>query len=257
MPPLSIIRLKRKKQNQSKGKTKRRKWNVLIPNWYGQVKVNKEDMGWRSTGSSRHQNDVLHVTCRLIFSRFIVFCPLDFHKSVQPSLLSHTSPTSTQNFRGFMNLFGIILVIMNARLVVENFVKYGWLLKVNVESFLTTWDETWPGAMAAIGKKPLKRCDWLFAHRHMLISLLLIDFWDICSIDHHMSHRIAHSRSTSCSQSISFSYHWHLAYHSYRMCLSDPTNHYHLCTYVVIIRLYLDSYYVDIIDEISIICTCL
>ena len=39
------------------------------------------------------------------------------------SILSGESPT--QRFRGFMNLIGIMFVILNLRNIIDNFVKYG------------------------------------------------------------------------------------------------------------------------------------
>jgi hypothetical protein len=46
----------------------------------------------------------------------------------RPSLLSNESEQA--NYRGFMNLLGIILLVTNARLVMENLLHYGLRLSV-------------------------------------------------------------------------------------------------------------------------------
>jgi diacylglycerol O-acyltransferase-1 len=58
------------------------------------------------------------------------------HLSVHPSLLS--SESSSQDFRGLLNLGAIILIAMNTRLVVENFLKYGFLIRLHSSEALTT-----------------------------------------------------------------------------------------------------------------------
>ncbi|KAI8926286.1 MBOAT, membrane-bound O-acyltransferase family-domain-containing protein, partial [Entophlyctis helioformis] len=48
------------------------------------------------------------------------------HTSVRASPLSKDSPE--QNYRGFFNLSMLLLGVSNLRLIIENFMKYGWLL---------------------------------------------------------------------------------------------------------------------------------
>ncbi|KAK2743063.1 hypothetical protein FQN57_005019 [Myotisia sp. PD_48] len=50
-----------------------------------------------------------------------------YHSHVQPSCLSRDN-LSTPSFIGFRNLVVIVLIVMNLRLVVENFMKYGVLI---------------------------------------------------------------------------------------------------------------------------------
>lgn len=50
-----------------------------------------------------------------------------FHCKVQSSCLSHEGPV-TPSFLGFRNLMVLVLIVMNLRLIVENFMKYGVLI---------------------------------------------------------------------------------------------------------------------------------
>lgn len=52
------------------------------------------------------------------------------HSKSQPSCLSHEATTSP-SFLGFRNLMVLVLIVMNLRLVVENFMKYGNLICVS------------------------------------------------------------------------------------------------------------------------------
>jgi diacylglycerol O-acyltransferase 1 len=53
-----------------------------------------------------------------------------FHSKSQPSCLSHET-TVPPSFLGFRNLMVLVLIVMNLRLVVENFMKYGVLICVS------------------------------------------------------------------------------------------------------------------------------
>eukprot|EP01127_Copromyxa_protea_P010395 TRINITY_DN2530_c0_g2_i2.p1 TRINITY_DN2530_c0_g2~~TRINITY_DN2530_c0_g2_i2.p1 ORF type:complete len:310 (+),score=19.80 TRINITY_DN2530_c0_g2_i2:70-999(+) len=61
------------------------------------------------------------------------------HTENTPSLL--TSSSEEQNFRGFFNLAAIILVVSHARIVIENFMKYGILLNLStLRTYVATDD---------------------------------------------------------------------------------------------------------------------
>ncbi len=65
----------------------------------------------------------------------------NMHYREQPSPLSMEAPR--QDYRGFLNLLVIILVVMNARLVLENITKYGLLISFSGVSKLSIVD-SWP-----------------------------------------------------------------------------------------------------------------
>jgi len=70
------------------------------------------------------------------------------HSKEQPSLLSMEAPP--QNYRGFMNLAVIVIIAMSARLVIENLMKYGLLVRFR-SNLLGQWDQNWPCLVAALG----------------------------------------------------------------------------------------------------------
>eukprot|EP00808_Paulinella_micropora_P004482 g44377.t1 len=71
----------------------------------------------------------------------------DVHVKARPSLLSSTA--KDVDFRGFYNLAGIFMVVLNLRLVVENILKYGWLVgKVDV-LIGEPW-RTWPCLISSV-----------------------------------------------------------------------------------------------------------
>ncbi|KAL1959176.1 hypothetical protein VTO42DRAFT_2681 [Malbranchea cinnamomea] len=59
-----------------------------------------------------------------------------YHASVRPSCLSPDSD-KTPSFVGFRNLMVIVLVFMNLRLIVENFMKYGVLICIKCHDYRT------------------------------------------------------------------------------------------------------------------------
>eukprot|EP00921_Rhytidocystis_pertsovi_P002700 GHVQ01004615.1.p1 GENE.GHVQ01004615.1~~GHVQ01004615.1.p1 ORF type:complete len:540 (+),score=31.92 GHVQ01004615.1:206-1825(+) len=61
------------------------------------------------------------------------------HAECRPSLLSHH--VKTQNLKGFYNLFVIVLLATNARLVVENIMKYGVMIELprSPQDILRNW----------------------------------------------------------------------------------------------------------------------
>jgi diacylglycerol O-acyltransferase-1 len=64
------------------------------------------------------------------------------HKQESPSPLSSNS--NEQNFRGFFNLAGIVLVVSNLRLVLENLLKYGLLINMRVmDNYIDLMDLSW------------------------------------------------------------------------------------------------------------------
>ena len=64
------------------------------------------------------------------------------HKTETPSPLSSESPSS--NYRGFFNLAAIILFVTNFRLIIENLLRYGFLLSPP-NPFLVLYDyRNWP-----------------------------------------------------------------------------------------------------------------
>lgn len=62
------------------------------------------------------------------------------HSKIQPSTLSHESEVSP-SFLGFRNLMVISIIVMNLRLVLENFKKYGIL--ITIKSNLAVSDMKW------------------------------------------------------------------------------------------------------------------
>lgn len=71
----------------------------------------------------------------------------NFHLNVQASLLASDAPP--QDFRGLYNLAGIVLFVMNFRLVIENLQKYGLLVKVSTHLF-DEFHRTWPGLITLV-----------------------------------------------------------------------------------------------------------
>jgi hypothetical protein len=72
------------------------------------------------------------------------------HK-VRDSLLSSSSGYT--NYRGFLNLCVVLLVMSTGRLVIENLLKYGLLVRFDVP-FLFIQDPTaWPSLLALVCKK--------------------------------------------------------------------------------------------------------
>lgn len=69
------------------------------------------------------------------------------HTKEQPSLLSMEAPP--QNYRGFLNLLVIALVVMNIRLVIENLLKYGILVRFRTTIF-QKWDQSWPSFLTVV-----------------------------------------------------------------------------------------------------------
>jgi diacylglycerol O-acyltransferase-1 len=72
---------------------------------------------------------------------------INIHTLAQPSIL--TSDATKTNFRGLYNLAGIILVSMIARLVVENLLKYGWLLTPSswLQYIVNDWNHIYPSML--------------------------------------------------------------------------------------------------------------
>ncbi|OKL60958.1 hypothetical protein UA08_03663 [Talaromyces atroroseus] len=57
-----------------------------------------------------------------------------YHSRIRPSCLSRDS-TTNPSFIGFRNLMVIVLIVMNLRLVVENFMKYGVLICIKCHDY--------------------------------------------------------------------------------------------------------------------------
>lgn len=55
---------------------------------------------------------------------------VSYHRVVQPSLLS--SEDQSINLRGLINLAIITLVVLTVRLMIENLIKYGWLIRMDL-----------------------------------------------------------------------------------------------------------------------------
>lgn len=74
----------------------------------------------------------------------------NFHTTTQPSYLS--ADRIEHDYRGLYNLAAIILVVMNARLVVENLLKYGLLIHPStwVNHVTTQYDHIYPALLCAI-----------------------------------------------------------------------------------------------------------
>lgn len=97
--------------------------------------------------------------------------PVDaIHTEIRPSLLSMDAPLKHQNFRydndhvtirfasvlisvirysGFYTLGGIVLFVMNARLVMENVLKYGIVIVPRPDVFYRAWYDRWPCTICA------------------------------------------------------------------------------------------------------------
>ncbi|KAJ3282674.1 hypothetical protein HK104_010780 [Borealophlyctis nickersoniae] len=66
------------------------------------------------------------------------------HTAIRASPLSKESPE--QNYRGFFNLAMLLLAVSNLRLIIENYVKYGFLLSLPFSGVPTselTWNISW------------------------------------------------------------------------------------------------------------------
>eukprot|EP00820_Chromera_velia_P030842 Cvel_13423.t1-p1 / transcript=Cvel_13423.t1 / gene=Cvel_13423 / organism=Chromera_velia_CCMP2878 / gene_product=hypothetical protein / transcript_product=hypothetical protein / location=Cvel_scaffold915:60341-61995(+) / protein_length=126 / sequence_SO=supercontig / SO=protein_coding / is_pseudo=false len=66
------------------------------------------------------------------------------HTMVVPSLLSSSSKGT--NFRGFFNLTVMVLVVTNLRLVIENFARYGLLVRIfpsDIRDVIHNWPLLW------------------------------------------------------------------------------------------------------------------
>mmetsp|Transcript_98271 Transcript_98271/g.194684 ORF Transcript_98271/g.194684 Transcript_98271/m.194684 type:complete len:499 (+) Transcript_98271:54-1550(+) len=83
------------------------------------------------------------------------------HSKTQESLLSLRAAGT--DFRGFFNLFVIVLVSANLRLVVENMLKYGVLLQPPAGFF--DFYRNWPCGVCYIQMSCLTVCNW-FIERH-------------------------------------------------------------------------------------------
>ena len=71
-----------------------------------------------------------------------------FHRKSQPSALSQEAPPVS--LRGLYNLAGITLFTLTARLVLENLLKYGWVIRMNMVYALSEdWNRTWPCLLIA------------------------------------------------------------------------------------------------------------
>lgn len=49
---------------------------------------------------------------------------------VKESISPLSSEAESPNYRGFLNLGGIIIIVANFRLIIENIMKYGFLLRL-------------------------------------------------------------------------------------------------------------------------------
>ena len=68
---------------------------------------------------------------RSTFDPFLFPASRPMHRRAQPSLLSPGEPDSRGvELKGFVNLLMLVLLATNTRLVVENAVKYGWLVSL-------------------------------------------------------------------------------------------------------------------------------
>jgi len=83
------------------------------------------------------------------------------HSKSQDSLLSVKSAGT--NCRGFFNLFVIVLIAANLRLVVENMIKYGVLLRPPTGFF--DFYRNWPCGVCLMEMLGLVACSWLI-ERH-------------------------------------------------------------------------------------------
>jgi diacylglycerol O-acyltransferase 1 len=70
-----------------------------------------------------------------------------FHK-VRDSLLS--SASGYTNYRGILNLCVILLAMATGRLVLENILKYGFLVRFDVPILFIKDPTAWPSALALV-----------------------------------------------------------------------------------------------------------
>ena len=103
--------------NKSPSKNKKNNYNINNNNDH----QNSIDIEKKNENSIKNKNEERPSIVQLLGYSNI-------HTKNRASLLS--AEAGEQNFRGLLNLAAIILVVMNARLVVENLLKYGVLIEL-------------------------------------------------------------------------------------------------------------------------------
>uniref|UniRef100_A0A669ERW1 O-acyltransferase n=1 Tax=Oreochromis niloticus TaxID=8128 RepID=A0A669ERW1_ORENI len=99
--------------------------------------------------------------------------------NLQESLLSSASGYS--NYRGILNWCVVMLVLSNARLFLENIIKYGILVDpIQVVSLFLKDPYSWPAACLIIGMEPLFY--WMILHLFNLTSLLIFPSASILTV---------------------------------------------------------------------------
>ena len=94
----------------------------------------------------------------VIFSYFL----FSFHKT-RDSLLS--SASGYTNYRGVLNLCVVLLVMSTGRLVLENILKYGFLVRFDVPVLFIKDPTAWPSLLAIV-------CESLFVAAFMIVTKL-------------------------------------------------------------------------------------
>ena len=75
--------------------------------------------------------------------------PNSYHQ-VRDSLLS--SASGYTNYRGILNLCVVLLVMSSGRLVIENIIKYGFLVRFDVPVLFIKDPTAWPSLLAIVCK---------------------------------------------------------------------------------------------------------
>eukprot|EP01071_Lankesteria_metandrocarpae_P006847 Lankesteria_metandrocarpae@DN4503_c0_g1_i1.p1 len=157
-------------------------------------------------------------------------CHDTVHRKNQPSLLSHT--TTEVNLRGLLNLLVIVFITQNARLVLENLLKYGLLVQFipTVQSFHSLVGQ-WPLLVAftamngvVIGswatERHIANVDMSHAEKlHLFILQCFLCFFMIALP--HSAILLGTAEPIAASVSLMFSITWCLKLISYFHYLSD------------------------------------
>lgn len=83
-----------------------------------------------------------------ILLNLFIFLKLKRFHHVRDSLLS--SASGYTNYRGILNLCVILLVMSSGRLVLENIIKYGFLVRFDIPILFVKDPTAWPSLLAIV-----------------------------------------------------------------------------------------------------------
>ena len=99
--------------------------------------------------------------------KLINYLIFSYHK-VRDSLLSSSSGFT--NYRGFLNLAVILLIMSSGRLVLENILKYGLLVRFDAPILFMLDPNGWPGLLAFLCKQSFKESLTVFVGKINLLT---------------------------------------------------------------------------------------